>query len=160
MEQVMDKIISEIEELKATDEFVQVMDIQTDVKFEDPGLVVVAEYPYIFVSPLSESPVSDTLGRAGYDVRRLEIAIGIVINAADYFDYTVSEAAGVRQLVQSSTLLRERLRRLSKRNLDGLAGVRNVVVLSTSYVPDLRDQTFVRVAVTNISVERQYQHEE
>jgi hypothetical protein len=160
MEQVIDKIIAELEDLKATEEFSDVLDVEVDVKLDDPGLVLADEYPYIFVSPVNETPLSETIGRAGYDVQRLEIIIGVVINASDYFDPAVSEASGVRELMKATTLIRKRLRRLKKRNLDNLQGVRNVVVQSTGYEPDLRDNIFVRVAIVTIAVERQYQHED
>ena len=160
MEQVIDKLISEMELLKETDEFMSVFDIQTDVKFDDPGIVMVGEYPYIYVTPITEEPKTATVGLAGYDVSLLTLQIGMVINAADYFDPSVSEMPGSRELVRSVSLIRKRLRRLSKRKLDGLEGVRDMVVLSTNYVPDLRDNVFVRVAATTVTVERQYQHEE
>ena len=160
MEQVIDKLISEMELLILEPDFSEVISVNTDVKFDDPGLVTVDEYPYIYVAPVSEEPMLETLGISGYDVLSLTVQIGIVINAADYFDPAVSELPGSRVMVQATSLLRKRLRRLSKRGLDGLTGVRDVVIRNTNYVPDLRDSVFVRVAVTTITVERQYQHEE
>lgn len=160
MEQVIDKLIQEIDELRQTADFVEVMDVHTETKFDDPGLVIVDEYPYIYVAPVSESPKSETMGLRGYDVRLLEIQIGIVINAADYFDPAVTESPGSREIVRAANLIREHLRRLSKRNLDSMTGVRNLVVQSMNYVPDVRNDTLVKVAVITIVVERQYQHED
>lgn len=160
MEEVIDKLIEEMEELRVSSAFLDVMDISTETKFDDPGLVLVDEYPYIYVAPILEEPKSETIGRAGYDVLNLNIQIGIVINAADYWDPTVNELPGSRVLVKASKLVRRRLRRLMKRSLDGLDGVRHVSVGSTNYVPDLRDNVFVRLAVTSITVERQYQNED
>lgn len=159
MEQVVDRLIAEMEELRVSDEFKAVLEIDTDVKWDDPGFVIVDEYPYMFVAPLSDEPLSETAGRAGYDVRRLTAQVGIVINSADFFDPLVSEAPGSRVLVAAMGLVRARLRRLSKRQLD-LVRVRNVVVQGTGYGADLRNTVFVRVAATNIIVDRQYPHEE
>jgi hypothetical protein len=160
VEQVIDSLISEMDALALEPDFAQAISINSDAKFDDPGLVMTDEYPYIYVAPIAEEPLLETMGLAGYDVLSLTIQIGIVINAAEYFDPAVSELPGSRELVKASSLLRRRLRRLSKRGLDGLTGVRNLVVRNTNYVPDLRDNVFVRVAVTTITVERQYQHEE
>lgn len=160
MEQVVDKIIEELETLRASDEFINAINVPSEVKWDDPLVVTIDEYPYIYVSPISEEPVSETAGKAGYDVRRLTIQIGIVVNSADYFDPLAPEVPGSRPLVQAATLIRSRLRSLSKRRLDGLAGVRNVVVQGTGFLPDLRNAVFVRVALTTITVERQYQHED
>ncbi len=160
MEDVIDKLIVECDEMIQSDEFIDFMYITTETKLDDPGIVLIHEYPYIYVAPVMEEPISETMGRAGYDVRNLTIQIGIVINASDYFNPTVSELAGTRELMKAVNLLRKRLRRLSKRNLDDLLGVRNLVVQNTNYVPDLRDTVFVRVAVTTVTVERSYTHEE
>lgn len=157
MEQVIDKLIAEMDDLAATEEFKAVFEVGSDTKFDDPGLVVIHEYPYIYVAPINDTPVSET---TGYDVRALSIQIGIVVNASDYFNPAVSELPASRELVQASSLIRKRLRRLFKRRLDGLSGVRDTVIEQTNYVPDLREDVFVRVAVTSIVVERQYQHED
>lgn len=160
MEQVIDKLISEMDALAATADFRNVMDLRADCHFDDPGLVMHNEYPYMYVAPLSDSPGGETMGLTGYDIRTMTLQIGVVVDVADFFDATVSELPATRELVQASALIRKRLRQLSKRTLDGLSGVRNVSVEQTNYVPDLRENTFVRVAVTTITVERQYQHEE
>jgi len=160
MEQVIDGIIAQMETLVATDEFQNILPVEVDVKWDDPGLVLVDEYPYIYVAPVSDTPKLETSGLRGYDVRLLDIQIGVVINAADYFDPTVSESPGSRELVQAANLIRKRLRKQSVRSLDGITGVRNIVVQSTNYVPDLRNDTFVKLAVISIIVERQYPHEE
>src|SRR5688572_21707228 len=132
----------------------------TEVKFDDPGVVLVDEYPYAFVAPVLDEPKIETMGKAGYDTRNLYINIVVVVNSADFFDPLVSEASGTRELIRASGKLRKWLRRLGKRNLDGLSGVRNLVVQSTNYVPDMRGEAFVRSAVTTLMVERQYQHQE
>lgn len=160
MEQVIDKLIMEMDALVIEDDFLDIMTVAADTKFDDPGLVVMDEYPYLYVAPVDDRPKSETMGLRGYDVRVLTLQIGVVVNAADFFEATVSELPATRELVQASALIRKRLRRLGKRNLDDLSGVRSLVVEQTNYVPDLRNNVFVRVAVTTITVERQYQHEE
>ena len=160
MEDVIDKLRAEMDDLAETQEFRDVIYVGVESKFDDPGLVTMDEYPYIYVAPVSDNPISETMGRAGYDVRALHIHIGVVVNASDYFNPTVSELPASRELVRASALIRKRLRRLFKRGLDGLSGVRDTVIEQTNYVPDLREDVFVRVAVTSIVVERQYQHED
>lgn len=161
MEEVIDKLLSEMDELREEPDFVQIMDVNVEAKLDDPGIVHIDEYPYIYVAPIMEEPISETMGRAGYDVRLLTLQVGIVINASDFFDPIVSELPGSRALIQASSLVRKRLRRLSKRNLDNLQGVRAVRVQTTNYVPDLRGEMFlVRAAIITLTVERQYQHED
>lgn len=163
MEQVIDKLIEEIRTLSYTDSINGgISDILplVDVKFDDPGLVLFDDYPYAFVAPVLEEPRKETMGRAGYDIRSLLINVVFVVNSGDYFDPSASQASGSRELVQASSKLRAWLRRLGKRNLDGLAGVRNLVVQSTNYTPDIRGDAFVRTAITTLIVERQYQHEQ
>lgn len=160
MDAVVDALRAELDALTLTDEFKQVMYITSDTKYDDPGLVVVGEYPYIYVAPVSDEPNGETMGLTGYDIRRLTLQVGVVVNAADFFEPTVAELPATRELVQASNLIRRRLRRLSKRNLDDLEGVRSMVVQQTNYVPDMRDNVFVRVAITTVTVDKQYQHEE
>lgn len=161
MEEVIDKLIEEIELMNDTPEseggLQGILELK-NVVWDDPGVVLVDEYPYAFVAPVVDEPKMETAGRAGYDVRSNLISIVFVINQSDYFDPTVSEVAGSRELVRASKKLRKWLRRLGKRRLDGLA--RGLVVQSTNFVPDVRGDAFVRSAVTTLIVETQDQHEE
>jgi hypothetical protein len=160
VEAVVDKIIQEMEELSMSPDFEDIVEIK-DVKWGDPGVVMTDEYPYFYVDPVADVPKSETLGLAGWDRRTLTVSVGLVVNAADYFDPAVSESPGLRQLVQAMGLVRKRLRRLSKSGLDGEAGpVNNVVVGSTNYIPEVRNTTFVRLAVTTLAVDKTYQHED
>lgn len=160
MEEVIDRLIEECKTLATTSGSTGLADFLSikDVKFDDPGIVLVDEYPYIYVGPVTDEPASETVGRAGYDIRHYYINVCLVINQSDYFDETVSELAGSRELVRAGTRIRRWLRRLDKRTLDGL--VRNLVVQSTNYVPDVRASAFVRMAVTTLDIEIQDQHEE
>lgn len=161
MEAVIDKLIEELRIMNDTPSneggLQGILDLQ-NVVWDDPGVVLVDEYPYAFVAPITDEPLSETAGRAGYDVRRNFISIVFVINQSDYFDPTVSEVSGSRELVQASHNLRRWLRKLGKLRLDGLA--RGLRVQSTNYVPDIRGDAFVRTAVTTLIVDTQYQHEE
>lgn len=161
MEEVIDKLIEEIELMNETPESeggLQGILGLRNVVWDDPGLVLTDEYPYAFVSPIGDEPQMETMGRAGADMRRNFISVVFVIDQSDYFDPTVSEVAGSRELVKASRKLRKWLRRLGKRRLDGLA--RGLIVQSTNYVPDVRGDAFVRSAVTTLIVDTQDQHEE
>jgi hypothetical protein len=157
MESVVERIISELSALKDTEEFEDIMEIQS-VYWGDPGIVNVDEYPYLYVEPNVDTPISSTAGRAGYDVRDLTVSVGLVVNASDFFDPTVDEVSGSRAQVRAMALMRKLFARLSKTTFDGT--VRSVKINSTNYVPDLRNQVFIRVALTTLVVQKQYAHEE
>jgi hypothetical protein len=157
VELVTDRIIAELKALIITDEFHDIMDVQS-VYFGDPALVSIDEYPYIYVDPVVDTPVSSTAGKAGWDVRDLTIAVGLVVNASDHFDPSVDEVPGVRAQVRAMALIRKLFARLSKTTLDN--SVRRVQINSTNYVPDMRNNVFVRVALTTLVVQKQYDHEE
>ncbi len=164
MENVIDKLVADLTVLASTDEadggLEGVIDVK-DVKWDDPGYVITDEYPYIFVSPLSDEPDIETMGRPGYDVRSLLINVGIVINQADYFDPTTSTASGSRELVVAAGVVRRHFRRLDKRSLDHEAGkVRNLRVVSISYLPEIRGDAFARMAVISLVVDKQYQNQQ
>ena len=158
MEDTLDRIISELEALVATDEFKDIMEIQS-IYWGDPGLVSVDEYPYLYVEPNVDNPISSTAGRAGYDVRDLTVSVGLVINASDFFDPAVDEVSGSRAQVRAMALIRKLFARLSKSSL-GSPTTRSVKVNATNYVPDMRNAVFVRVALTTLVVQKQYAHEE
>ncbi len=162
MEEVIDALIAELNTMNELDSseggFSDFLYFH-DIKFDDPGLVLVEEYPYAFVAPVSDDTERETVGLAGTDRRRLFINIVFVVNTADFFDPEVSEASGTRELIRASSKLRAWLRRFSKRHLL-VPGMTNLVVQSTSFVPDIRGDAFVRTAVTTLYVDRQYQHTE
>lgn len=157
MEQAIDTIIGELAELVATPAFLEIMEV-SGVHFDDPGIVHVDQYPYLYVAPQTDALSSSTAGRAGYEVRDLIIEVGLVINASDFFDPSVDEVPGSRAQVRAMALIRKLFARLSKSSLGGTA--RSVKVNSTNYVPDMRNQVFVRVALTTLVVQKQYAHEE
>ena len=161
MDTVVDKVVAELDSILAEDAFREILQIDSPTKWGDPGLIIVDEYPYFFVDPISDSPTTETAGRAGYDVRQLTMNIALVVNVSDYFDPMVDESSGLKNMVRAMNLVRARFRRLSKSSLDGEAGsVRRVVVGPINYVPDVRNGVFVRLAVISLVVDKQYQHEE
>ena len=157
MERTVDTIINELQDLIDTTAFMDIMEVQ-NIYWGDPLVVSVNEYPYIYVEPEVDNPTSSTAGRAGYDVRDLTISVGVVVNSADYFDPETDETPGLRPLVKVMALIRALFTRLSKTSLDGT--VRSVKINSTNYVPDVRNETFVRMALTTLVVQKQYAHEE
>jgi hypothetical protein len=157
VEDAVDRIISELKALIATDEFEDIMEIQS-VWWGDPSVTSIDEYPYLYVEPNVDTPVSSTAGKAGYDVRDLIISVGLVVNASDHFDPSVDEVPGSRAQVRAMALIRKLFARLSKSSLGGTS--RSVKINSTNYVPDMRNNVFVRVALTTLAVQKQYAHEE
>jgi hypothetical protein len=161
MDAVVDRLVQEVNTMIDDGDFAAVgVIVNTSCWWDDPMIVTTDEYPYFYVAPVSDTPKSETVGRTGYDVLLLTIQIGLVIIPADYFDPTESESPGTKAMVKAVGLIKRRLRRLSKKNLDNLPGVRNVVVGATNYVPDVRNESFVKLAVITLVVEKQYQHEE
>ena len=158
MIQTIDALIQELQTLVDTTPFQSVMEMETEVKFGDPGLVLATEYPYIYVQPISDNPRSETIGRTGWDTRVLQIEIGVVIDQSEYYDPDNNEISGLRELLEASSLIRGELRRLQKRSLGGQ--VQTVAVSSTNYEPQLRGDAFVAVARTMLGVEKRYQHED
>lgn len=150
----MDAVIARLQTLIETDDFQDVMPMETAVKYGDPGLVLATEYPYIYVQPVSDAPKSETIGRAGWDTRVLQIEIGVVIDQSEYFDPDTNEVSGLRQLLGASSLIRGDLRTLDNRSLGGQA--QTVVVSSTEYEPQLRGDAYTAVARTMIGVEKRY----
>jgi hypothetical protein len=158
MKESIDAIISIVDTLRRTDAFQDVMEMETEVKFGDPGFVLATEYPYVYVQPIVEQDKKETMGRVGYEVRDLAIEVGVVIDQSEYFDAEVSDVSGMRELLTVSSLIRGELRALSNRGLGGIA--RNVKVPSIQYEPQVRGDAFTAVAKLSLIVERQYQHQQ
>ena len=156
MEAVIDKLVAEATAFKSTPEAdggcSDILDIQA-VYFGDPGLIPAALYPCVTVEPVRDAPVSET---TGFDVRDLEVTVTVLIDAREYFDSTVDEADGDRQLVKTVSLLQRWLRRTANRQLDGLAGVREVKVQSTDYMGQVRGSVVAKSAQVSLLVNKQY----
>lgn len=159
MEEVTDKLVAELTLFKdATSEDGGCSDILTieAVYFGDPGVIPVNSYPCFTVQPEQDVPVSET---TGYEVRDLRLLITLLIDAREFFDASVLEATGDRQIVKTMGLMRKWLRRTANRQLDGLEGVREVQIASTDYLVQVRDDVIAKSAQTNVTVNRQYRRE-
>lgn len=159
MEQVTDKIVSELILFKDTDSADggcrDTMTIEA-VYFGDPGVIPVNSYPCFTVQPEQDVPVSET---TGYEVRDLRLLVTLLIDAREFFNADVNEATGDRQLVRTMGLLRKWLRRTANRRLDGMDGVREVAIDSTDYLVQVRDDVVAKSAQINVTVNRQYRRE-
>lgn len=163
MEQVIDAIRAELEIFKITPSseggIADIVEVLSDVHFDDPIWVMVDDYPFLYVAPAPSEPLMETMGLAGYDVRTLNIEVGLVVIATDYFDPSVSEVPASRQLVQVGDRMWKWMRKFSKRKLN-MSSVRKVAVSSVDYPPQIRNEMPVRMAVMQLQVDQQYQHEE
>ena len=153
---ICDSVISILEDMVEDTDFIDIMEV-TDVKFGDPGVVTIHEYPYIYVQPQTEESVGETITRRGYDIVNNLIEVGIVINQSDYFDETVSELSGLRELVKAGSFVRKTLRATENRGLGGIA--RSVKVPLINYEPQERGDAFTAVARISLIVQSQNQHE-
>jgi len=157
VEVIIDKVIDKLELIRQSTAFQSVMEMDTEVKLGDPGIVLVQEYPYIFVEPIGDAPLNETMGRAGWDNRVLTLEIVTVIDISDYFDASVNELPGMRKLIQASTIIKNEFRKLSERSLGGTA--KTLQVESINYRPQQRgEDVFTALAVMTLNVVRQYQH--
>ena len=167
MEEVVDATIEALEDIRQnyfvpseSAYFDDAFHAYTETKFGDPGLVHVQEYPFMFVDPVTDQPDIETVGLAGYDVRTHIVRIGFVVDVSDYFDPSVSELTGLRQVTKVMDILNRQFRRFARRTLGNLEGTRKVTVSTTEYKPTLQDETFVMIGLITLGVERQYNHEE
>lgn len=154
MEQVIDKLISELTSFSASMSAdggcADVMKIEA-IYFGDPGVIPERLYPAVFVQALRDVPSSET---TGYEVRTLQIAVTFVIDAREFFDSTVDEASGDRAMTQVVDLFRNWIRRTSNRSLDSLDGVREVSVPSTDYFAQKRGSVVAKTAQLTLNVSR------
>jgi hypothetical protein len=158
MIEAMDAIVDILEAMRSSPYFQEIMEMDTEVKFGDPGLVIATEYPYIYVQPIAEASQKETMGRTGYDIRDLAIEVGVVIDQSEYFDASTTEISGLRELLLASSRIRAELRTLTNRNLGGIA--RDVKVPSIQYEPQVRGDAFTAVAKLSLVVSRLYQHQQ
>jgi len=159
MEQVTDKIVSELNAFKAADAAAggcaDILTIEA-VYFGDPGVIPVNSYPCFTVQPEMDEPDMET---TGYEVRNLRVLITLLIDAREFFNADVLEATGDRKIVQTMVALRAWLRRTANRRMDGLEGVRDVGISSTEYLVQVRDDVVAKSAQMSMTVNRQYRRE-
>lgn len=160
MEEIIDKLIAEVrlwaDTASASGGIADVMEIKS-VYFGDIGVLPAYSYPAVYVQGTKDDPDIET---TGYEVVDLTLLIGIMIDAREFFDASVEEATGDRDLIRAAGSLRRWLRRDSNRSLDGLSGVRDVKVLTTDYLPEVRGEVITKSAQITLVVNRQYQRQQ
>lgn len=157
MEIVVDKVISELTLLSETSSsdggIADILKVES-VYFGDPGIIPVWLYPAILVQPIRDAPVSET---TGYEIRNLEVLISLIIDSREFFEKDAEEAKGDRKLTQAAGAMRQWLRRVANRRLDGEAGsVREVAVDATNYMVEVRGQVIAKSAQLTLTVNKQY----
>lgn len=163
MIEVVNKVIEELNELSSTPSAYGgldgIIEITGSAKFGDPGWVLYDEYPFFMVMPIGEVLNSETVGLAGREVRNLSIQIILLVRASEYFDKEVTDSETDRLMVEVASRMRSWFTKMGKRRLEPLAGVRNVVIPTVSYMPQERGEVFTKSAIINMVVQKQYQHQ-
>lgn len=158
MEETVDALVAIVTEwsqaVAADGGIADVMQINS-VYWGDPGQLPQYNYPATYVQPQRDEPDIET---TGYEVVNLSILVGIMIDARDFFDASVEEATGDRDLTRAAASLRRWLRRETHRTLDGT--VRDVKVLTTDYIPEVRGEVIVKSAQLSLVVNTQYQRQQ
>jgi hypothetical protein len=155
VEDVVDKVIEDLEALsEAGDEDNGLADIMTieAVYFGDPLVIPVNSYPCFMVQPIRDGPESET---TGYEVLDLTILITLLIDAREFFDSTVLEATGDRELVRAIERVRNHFRRDSKRSLDSLPGIREVKATAAEYNVQVRGGVIAKAAQVTLLINHQ-----
>lgn len=160
MESVVDAIVAELEVFKdataSNGGCSDILGIEA-VYWGDPGIIPVNSYPAFTVQPIRDLPQSET---TGYEVRDLEVLITLLIDSRSYWDASVLEATGDRQLVQVMEKVRNWFRTDHNRSLSGLEGVREVSVSATDYMVQVRGSVLAKSAQVTLTVNKQRQREQ
>lgn len=160
MEPIIDKIIEEVHLWAETPVVnggnAEVFTVNS-VYFGDPGVLPTYAYPAVTVIGTNDVPDIET---TGYEVVDLTLLVSIMIDAREFFNASVEEATGDRDLVKAASSLRRWLRRKSNRSLDSLQGVREVRILRTEYLPEVRGEVITKSAQLTLVVNKQYQRQQ
>jgi hypothetical protein len=155
MEEIVDKIVSELTTLSGLDVvdggFADLVTVEA-VYFGDPGLLPVNSYPCFLVQPIRDTPDIET---TGYEVRNLEIQVTLLIDAREFFDATPLEATGDRMMIKVMERVRNWFRRDSNRSLDGLEGVREVKATAADYNIQVRGGVIAKAAQVTLLINQQ-----
>jgi hypothetical protein len=160
MESVVDAVVSELETFIATTSaYGGCSDILTieAVYWGDPGIIPVNSYPSFTVQPIRDAPDIET---TGYEVRDLEVLVTLLIDSRAFWDATVLEATGDRQLVKVMEKVRNWFRRDHNRSLSGLVGVRELKASATDYMVQVRGSVLAKSAQVTLTVNKQRQREQ
>jgi len=166
MEQVVDKIVAELELFVAAP-YVDpgnpsntaapyggaygLLEIEA-VYWGDIGVIPVNAYPCFIVQPVKDTPTIET---TAYEVRALEILITLLIDARAYFDASTIEASGDRKMVEIMERVRQWFRRDHNRSLGGGIGVREVKVTTAEYNAQVRGGVIAKAAQVTLLVDQQ-----
>lgn len=160
MESVVDALVAELElfkdTLSADGGCSDIMTIEA-VYWGDPGIIPVNSYPAFTVQPVRDLPDIET---TGYEVRDLEVLVTLLIDSRAYWDASVLEATGDRQLVQVMERVRNWLRRDHNRSLSGLDGTRELSISATDYMVQVRGSVLAKSAQVTVTVNKQRNREQ
>lgn len=160
MEDVVDTIVDELEVFRVTNAAdggcADIMTIEA-VYWGDPFIIPVNSYPAFTVQPVRDLPDIET---TGYEVRDLEVLVTLLIDSRSYWDASVLEATGDRQLVQVMEKVRNWFRTDTNRSLGGLLGTREVRASSTDYMVQVRGSVIAKSAQVTLTVNKQRQREQ
>lgn len=160
MESVVDAIVSELETFRGTASSgggcSDILTIEA-VYWGDPGIIPVNSYPAFTVQPVRDLPDIET---TGYEVRDLEVLVTLLIDSRAFWDATVLEATGDRQLVQVMEKVRNWFRTDHNRSLSGLDGTRELRASATDYMVQVRGSVLAKSAQVTLTVNKQRQREQ
>lgn len=155
MENVVDVIVAELTTFKDTAAAdggcADILNIEA-VYWGDPGIIPVNSYPCFTVQPVRDLPDIET---TGYEVRDLEVLVTLLVDSREFWDATVLEATGDRQLVQVMEKVRNWFRTDHNRSLSGLLGTREVRASSTDYMVQVRGSVLAKSAQVTFTVNKQ-----
>jgi hypothetical protein len=160
VESIVDAIVAELTTFKdtasASGGCSDILTIEA-VYWGDPGIIPVNSYPAFLVQPIRDLPDIET---TGYEVRDFEVLITLVIDSRSYWDASVLEATGDRQMVKVMEKVRNWFRTDHNRSLSGLDGTREVSASGTDYMVQVRGSVIAKSAQVTLTVNKQRQREQ
>lgn len=159
MEEVLDAVIAQLNIIKDRDYseagFFDQIDLADDIWFDDPGILPVTSYPFMFVEPRTESKVNETTSTIE---RTLTLRIGLVVDPREFYDPTeVTETTASREMIRTMSAIRRHFERTSLRTPNGLAeNTTGLEVGDTEYEQQLRGDVYSRSATITLNVRKKY----
>lgn len=159
MEEIVDAIIAELKIFKDTASSAggcsDILSIAA-VYWGDPGILPINSYPALIAQPVNDRPDIET---TGYEVRDFAVLVTVLIDSRPFFDASVQEATGDRQIVRVMNALRNWFRTDHNRSLSGQLGVREVVASGTDYLVQVRGSVIAKSAQVTLTVNKQRQRQ-
>jgi len=159
MEQVIDRLVEELDILKDLDfdegGFRDEVDLADDVWWGDPNTAADQQYPLMYVQPVNEVPAGGTNSQVFKD---LTIEVACLVDPRTEWDETeVTEATASRELVRIGSAVNRRLETINI-NLPGsfVERVRSITVTETSYPSQTRGALLLSSVVLTVVVQRAY----